>query len=234
MEHDGPSPDGRDGVGTRPRISSRAPAGTPPIALHPCRCPTVSDPTRSDDSPAGDGFPAALVRLARGIEARAGEGEGAPPEARWAVETVDAAAQVVLLHVAARSVPSTPDLLLARAPDGEAVRAVTFLSFCAFALASHLRRAGAALDARAAVLGTAATLLRGYGEPRFVRITADAQAMLRAVAALPEPEVMQHWLQAVADVVAGAVESGDADGLAPLEKLYGILGELLPSPSAEV
>lgn len=189
----------------------------------------MSDPSQSPD-PTVDAFPAALVDLARRIEARAAEGEiAAAPEQRWSVDSVDAAAQVLLLHVAARSVPATPDLLLAKADDGEAVRAVAFLSFCAFALSSRLRRAGEALDARQAVLRTAATLLRGYGEPRFVRITGDAQETLRRLAALAEPEVMRHWLQAVSDVLTGAVEAQDSDGLAPLEKLYAVFGELLAS-----
>lgn len=188
----------------------------------------------SPDNPAEGGFPAALLRLARGIEARAAEGEmAAAPDERWAVDSVDAAAQVVLLHVAARSVPSTPELLLARAPEGEAVRAVTFLSFCALALSSHLRRAGAALDPREAVLRTAATLLRGYGEPAFVRVTGDAQGTLRRLASLPEPQVMQHWLGTVSDVLAGAVEAVDAGGFGPLERLYAVLGEILAEVEAE-
>lgn len=182
--------------------------------------------TQPPISPAS--FSASLVRTARALEERAAQTEIAGlPQDRWEIAGPHEAAQALLLHVATASVRSAPRLVTGQASDDEAARTVTFLLFCALPLASRLRREGTELDAGDAVLRASATLLRAVGEERFTRIYLAGRAGLRALLQQPREHPVAAWAETLAGFVIAAVEAEEPAKLEPLEKLYGLLPELL-------
>lgn len=178
--------------------------------------------------PSPRSFSASLVRTARALEERAARTEIAGlPQERWEIAGPHEAAQALLLHIATSSVQSAPRLVTGTASDDEATQTVTFLLFCALPLASRLRREGIELDAGDAALRASATLLRPVGEERFTRIYLAGRAQLRALLQKPREHPVAAWAETLAGFVIAAVEAEDPAELEPLEKLYGLLPELI-------
>lgn len=186
-------------------------------------------PAPGDEPP----FAHRVLRLGRVIEerSRALDHPGFPA-AGWEIARPEEAIQALLIHVAATSVREAPDLLLGRAGDEDAVRAIVFLYFAALPLHAMLRREGRGVDVHDVVTRSAAIVLQRYRQEHFTRLVIRARARLRQLLDLPTEHPVARWSQGVNTVVLRAVDTGDAEALRPLAELYALMGEVEDLPPA--